>query len=232
MMWLLPLACDPGTDSGTKTPVDTADTAPAPDPCEVPECCLEHEGYVQACGEAFSNEARSGHFTTSESYAGGAKWTFARDDGGESTLLVYGEGAPEDYLIDLAAYGTVTVLDAGGCEWDGEGAQSGAFFIVGANSDPLVVVGSGPASGYGLEVDWDVSGEACLARPGEGCVDAVQNMPLIASYGGETVSLWQGQASALGGKMFRVALAQQPAAVSECDDATGIGINWVFGTGL
>lgn len=235
MLFLLACLAPADSDDTADSPVDTADspvdTADSVDPCATAECCVEPIDRVQACEgyPGFGAGETAGHFTTAVSDGAATVWTFEADDGTIDELSVYGEGEAVAFLDDLDALGDVLVSSTGGCDWDGEAAQGGAFWILDPAGAPIVVVGTGLVDDHGLRVEWDTTATVCLPRPSDGCTDEVQNVPFAATVDGATVSVWQGSEAALGEGRFRVAYGQQPVGESHCDDATGVGMNWVYG---
>lgn len=230
-------AADSGEPADTAAPDDTADTGDTSetgDPCAEEACCYEPVGAVHACTgfPAFPAGETAGRFTTAETRGEQTVWTFLADDETAYELMVSGEGLALGYLNHLDELGSVRVSVTGGCGWDGEGAQAGAFWVLAGDGHPAVVVGTGLVDDHGLTVAWDNTAAACEPRPSDGCTDTVRNVPLAASIDGHSASVWQGAVASLGAGTFRVTYAQQPVGESHCDDATGIGLNWVYGPGI
>jgi hypothetical protein len=246
-MLLLLVACSPPDTAPDDTAVDTADdtdtdtddtdphdTGPhdtGPEPCLDPAdpCCNEVVDALWACSDDLPEETSvTGTFASVRVTPDGQYWSFVGDDGTTATVFLTGAGAGLDLVPDLAAFGTVTVTDAGGCGSDGEGAEVGTFSVIGDAGQPLFAVASAGTGHAGeLAVTWDETDDTCPNRASDGCFDVVRNHSVVFLDGTEYVRLFQGQEGALSGVTAHLLMAMQAASASHCDDVGGNMENWV-----
>lgn len=236
---LLTLCCAPGTgnnpdggapDSGHGDSGPSDDTAwgdPCPDLGADHECCRDIVDYLWACEEDFPPQTTlTGRFTTSEPYFDGLRWTLV-DEAGSSYAVTFFGGEALARLPDLAALGTVSVVDSGGCETDGEGGQGGIFTLVDEAGALVLAIGASPGTSGGVvTASIDPDDETCPPRPGDTCFDWTRNLPATLVVQGASAELFQGETAELDAYDVYVFMASAGVAGPNCDDVGGQWENW------
>lgn len=208
-------------------------TGTTTDPCvddPTAPCCAAPAGWLMACGTGFpAGEEVNGFFA--EATPGDERLTVTwRSEGENASVVFYGDEATLAKLPDLVAIGATSVVDDGGCGWDGEGASGGSFVVRDFGDRPLLAVGNGPVTdASGISVSVDSADSTCEARPSDfsECVDETRNVPVSVGYDDAQATLYQGDQANLEGLEFHLLLAELPVGDSDCTDATGWGFSWM-----
>lgn len=68
----------------------------------------------------------------------------------------------------------------------------------------------------------------CPTRPTDQCFEAIFNLPLEVSYGGQRVTLHHGDSAFLGRYRVRCLAAQKPVSSNRCPDAALVGVSFTI----
>jgi len=204
------------------------------DPCDEPDetCCAERGEHLLICFDmGWPGEVPvTGQFNGwGESGYGDVQ--FVAEDGTEYDAWLAGSDGVWAMVPDLAAAGTVTIVQRGGC--DGKGGIYNAVYVMAGTDPDAMLLAAGSTSvtdlfGWTVETDRDV--DSCAARPGDGCNEFLHNRPIVVSRGDDGVVLYQGQTQPFGQTAtIHVGMAQSGSGEYLCADGPGTELDaWLI----